>query len=67
MRINSRHVVLIEPVGSDSRVAQLTKEAKRPRSLTHWRREDSRPISRSAISLVAALVIVLTRDYGNEG
>ena len=28
MRINSRHVVLIEPVGSDSRVAQLIKEDK---------------------------------------
>ena len=28
MRINSRHVVVIEPVGADSRVAQLIREAK---------------------------------------
>ena len=28
MRINTRQVVVIEPVGSDSRVAQLIKEAK---------------------------------------
>ncbi len=28
MRINNRHVLVIEPVGSDSRVAQLIKEAK---------------------------------------
>jgi hypothetical protein len=28
MRINARHVVLIEPVAPDSRVAQLIKEAK---------------------------------------
>jgi hypothetical protein len=28
MRINTRHVVVIEPVGPDSRVAQLIKEAK---------------------------------------
>jgi hypothetical protein len=28
MRINSRHVVVIEPVGNDSRVAQLIREAK---------------------------------------
>jgi len=28
MRINSRHVVVIEPVGPDSRVAQLIREAK---------------------------------------
>ena len=28
MRINPRHVVVIEPVGPDSRVAQLIKEAK---------------------------------------
>jgi hypothetical protein len=30
MRINPRHVVVIEPVGPDSRVAQLIREAKRP-------------------------------------
>jgi len=30
MRINSRHVVLIEPVAPDSRVAQLIREAKMP-------------------------------------
>ena len=30
MRINSRHVVVIEPVGADSRVAQLIREAKAP-------------------------------------
>ncbi len=30
MRINSRHVVLIEPVSPDSRVAQLIREAKSP-------------------------------------
>jgi hypothetical protein len=29
MRINSRHVVVIEPVGSESRVAQLIREAKK--------------------------------------
>ena len=29
MRINSRHVVVIEPVGPDSRVAQLIREAKK--------------------------------------
>ena len=29
MRINSRHVVVIEPVGPDSRVARLIREAKR--------------------------------------
>ena len=28
MRVNPRHVVVIEPVGPDSRVAQLIKEAK---------------------------------------
>jgi len=28
MRINTKHVVVIEPVGPDSRVAQLIKEAK---------------------------------------
>lgn len=28
MRINTKHVVVIEPVGADSRVAQLIKEAK---------------------------------------
>ncbi len=28
MRINSRHVILIEPVAPDSRVAQLIREAK---------------------------------------
>jgi hypothetical protein len=28
MRINGKHVVVIEPVGPDSRVAQLIKEAK---------------------------------------
>jgi hypothetical protein len=28
MRINTRHVLVIEPVGSDSRVAQLIREAK---------------------------------------
>jgi hypothetical protein len=28
MRINTRHVVVIEPVGPDSRVAQLIQEAK---------------------------------------
>jgi hypothetical protein len=28
MRINARHVVLIEPVSPNSRVAQLIKEAK---------------------------------------
>jgi hypothetical protein len=28
MRINARHVVLIEPVSPDSRVAHLIKEAK---------------------------------------
>jgi hypothetical protein len=28
MRINAKHVVVIEPVGPDSRVAQLIKEAK---------------------------------------
>jgi hypothetical protein len=30
MRINSRHVVVIEPVGPNSRVAQLIREAKAP-------------------------------------
>jgi hypothetical protein len=30
MRINSRHVVLIEPVSPDSRVAQLIREANTP-------------------------------------
>ncbi len=30
MRINSRHVVLIEPVSPDSRVAQLIREANAP-------------------------------------
>ncbi len=30
MRINARHVVLIEPVSPDSRVAQLIREAKTP-------------------------------------
>jgi len=30
MRINPRHVVVIEPVGTDSRVAQLIREAKAP-------------------------------------
>ena len=30
MRINSRHVVYIEPVAPDSRVAQLIREAKKP-------------------------------------
>ena len=33
MRINSRHVVLIEPVSPDSRVAQLIREANAPRAL----------------------------------
>jgi hypothetical protein len=28
MRINTKHVVVVEPVGPDSRVAQLIKEAK---------------------------------------
>jgi hypothetical protein len=31
MRINTRHVLVIEPVGSDSRVAQLIREAKAAR------------------------------------
>jgi hypothetical protein len=30
MRLNSRHVVLIEPVAPDSRVAQLILEARKP-------------------------------------
>lgn len=30
MRVNLRHVVVIEPVGPDSRVAQLIKETKSP-------------------------------------
>lgn len=30
MRTNARHVVLIEPVAPDSRVAQLIREAKAP-------------------------------------
>jgi hypothetical protein len=30
MRVNSRHVVLIEPVAPDSRVAQLIREARKP-------------------------------------
>jgi hypothetical protein len=29
MRINTRHILVIEPVGPDSRVAQLIREAKR--------------------------------------
>ena len=32
MRINTRHVVLIEPVSPDSRVAQLIREANAPRA-----------------------------------
>jgi hypothetical protein len=31
MRLNSRHIVVIEPVAPDSRVAQLIREAKAPR------------------------------------
>ena len=31
IRLNSRHIVVIEPVAPDSRVAQLIREAKAPR------------------------------------
>jgi len=31
MRLNARHIVVIEPVAPDSRVAQLIREAKTPR------------------------------------
>jgi hypothetical protein len=31
MRLNARHIVVIEPVAPDSRVAQLIREAKAPR------------------------------------
>ena len=31
MRLNLRHIVVIEPVAPDSRVAQLIREAKAPR------------------------------------
>jgi hypothetical protein len=32
MHINSRHILMIEPVAGDSRVAQLIEEAKKQRS-----------------------------------
>ena len=31
MRLNAQHIVVIEPVAPDSRVAQLIREAKAPR------------------------------------
>jgi len=43
MRVNARHVVVIEPVGPDSRVGQLIREAQKKAQAAPGPRSDSPP------------------------